>query len=415
MSDGTALRPLYTPMRPRSRDEPHRASTPLELLFDLCFVVAVAQAAAGLDHAIIENHVWTGLVQYLMVFFAIWWAWMNFTWFASAYDNDDVAYRLTVLVQIAGSLVLAAGIPLGFENGGNVVIVIGYVIMRLAMVTQWLRAAASDPQRRVTNHRYAAGVTIVQLFWLLLLLVPAEIFFIGFVLAVVAELAVPVVAERGVQTIFHPQHIAERYGLFTVIVLGESVTAATLAFQSALDETDDRVALICMAIAGVAILFCMWWIYFDHEAAPRMSSVRATFLWGYGHYVVFAAAAAAGAGLVVAVSYRRELTEGLGGPVAALAVSAPVAIYVGAIGLLHAHPGRPGIVGWSTGIAAVVIVADAFVPGSLFLTAAILAVLVAVLTVATRTLPSRAGSRRSPDRRGSMSRARRHRNPRPQE
>ena len=92
-------------------DEHHRVSTPLELLFDLCFVVAVAQGAAGLDHSFVENHVVTGTIQYLMVFFAIWWAWMNFTWFASAYDNDDVPYRLTVLVQIAGSLVMAAGIP----------------------------------------------------------------------------------------------------------------------------------------------------------------------------------------------------------------------------------------------------------------------------------------------------------------
>ena len=84
-----------------------------------------------------------------MVFFAIWWAWMNFTWFASAYDTDDVPYRLTVLVQIAGSLVMAAGIPRVFDDGDSArSIVIGYVIMRLAMVTQWLRAAASDPPRR---------------------------------------------------------------------------------------------------------------------------------------------------------------------------------------------------------------------------------------------------------------------------
>ncbi len=386
-------------MRPRSPDEPHRASTPLELLFDLCFVVAVAQAAASLDHAFIENHIATGVLQYLMVFFAIWWAWMNFTWFASAYDNDDVPYRLTVLVQIAGSLVLAAGIPLGFENGSNVEIVIGYVIMRLALVSQWLRAAASDPQRRATNRRYAAGVTLVQLFWLLLLLVPKELFFIGFFIAVVAELAVPAVAERGLQTNFHPHHIAESYGLFTVIVLGESVTAATLAFQGALEENDDAITLIGMAVAGVVILFCMWWVYFDHEAGPRASSVRATFLWGYGHYVVFAAAAAVGAGLVVAVSYEQGDTDGISSAVSAMAVTVPVAIYIVAIGLLHAHPGRPKIIAWSTGIAAALILADSFVPAPLYLTAGVLAVLVAVITATTRSLPSIGVLRRSADRR----------------
>ncbi len=126
-----------------------------------------------------------------------------------------------MLVQIAGSLVLAAGIPLGFENGSNVVIVIGYVIMRLALVSLWLRAAASDPTRRATNRRYAAGVTLVQLFWLFLLPAPEELFFVGFLVAVIAELAVSAIAERGLQTNSHPHHIAERYGLFTVIVLGK--------------------------------------------------------------------------------------------------------------------------------------------------------------------------------------------------
>src|SRR6187402_3508026 len=83
---------LMAPMRARSPHEPHRAATPLELLFDLVFVVAIAQAAAGLHHSIAEAHVLAGLAGYLMVFFAIWWAWMNFTWFASAYDCDDVPY-----------------------------------------------------------------------------------------------------------------------------------------------------------------------------------------------------------------------------------------------------------------------------------------------------------------------------------
>ena len=120
-----ATQPWYRPMTARRPDERGRVSTPLELLFDLCFVVAVAQAAVGLDHAFIHNHLATGVLQYLMVFFAIWWAWMNFSWFASAYDNDDVPYRLTVLVQIAGSLVMAAGIPRAFQNGGNAVMVTG--------------------------------------------------------------------------------------------------------------------------------------------------------------------------------------------------------------------------------------------------------------------------------------------------
>ena len=108
--------PWRRPLAGRDPDEPHRASTPLELLFDLSFVVGVATVAAELAHGVAEDHVAASIGHYLMVFFAIWWAWMNFSWFASAYDTDDVVYRLLTLVQIAGVLVLAAGVPAAFEH-----------------------------------------------------------------------------------------------------------------------------------------------------------------------------------------------------------------------------------------------------------------------------------------------------------
>ena len=174
---------------------------------------------------------WSG---YLMVFFAIWWAWMNFTWFASAYDCDDVAYRLAVFVQIAGALILAAGVPRMFEtHTPNIAVLTGYVVMRLAMVVQWLRAAASDPGHRVTARRYAAGITVVQLAWVGMLWMP-QFWLPGFLTLAAFELAVPVWAERAAPTTWHPHHITERYGLLTLIVLGESILAATVAVQSAL-------------------------------------------------------------------------------------------------------------------------------------------------------------------------------------
>jgi hypothetical protein len=96
------------PMVPRDTEEPHRASTPLELLFDLCFVVAVSQAARELNSSLAQNDF--GAIQgYLLVFFAIWLAWVKFTWFASGYDVDDVPYRILIFVQIVGVFILAAG------------------------------------------------------------------------------------------------------------------------------------------------------------------------------------------------------------------------------------------------------------------------------------------------------------------
>src|SRR5262245_46780796 len=112
--DAGHRRAWLRPMRPRDIEEAHRAPTPLELLFDLCFVVAVAIAADALHHSIAADHIGSGIASYLMVFFAIWWAWMNVTWFASAYDTDDLAYRLLMFVEIAGVLVLAAGVPRAF-------------------------------------------------------------------------------------------------------------------------------------------------------------------------------------------------------------------------------------------------------------------------------------------------------------
>lgn len=386
MSEQTAVRPWYVPMRARHPGETHRVSTPLELLFDLCFVVAVAQAAAGLDHGFIENHVGSAIVAYLMTFFAIWWAWMNFTWFASAYDTDDVPYRVLVLVQIAGSLVIAAGIPRVFADQDFTVIVVGYVIMRLALVTQWLRAAAADPPHRRTATRYAVGVAMVQVYWVLLLFLPhGGWLFVGFLGGVVLELTVPVIAERPNATTYHPHHIAERYGLFTVIVLGESVTAATLAFEDALDTAGTSATIIGMATAAVVTMFCLWWIYFDHETLPVMNAARAAFLWGYGHYFLFAAAAAVGAGLVVAVAYEQHQTHGISYPLSAALTTVPVAIFLVVVTILRAHPGRPRMIPWATSIAAVLVLADTFIPAPLYVTAAVLVVLVAVLTGATRS------------------------------
>src|SRR5690349_7784232 len=81
------------PMRARSPQEAHRVATPLELFFDLVFVVAVSQAAVQLHHAIIEGHGGEAGFSFGLLFFGIWWAWMNFTWFASSFDTNDIPYR----------------------------------------------------------------------------------------------------------------------------------------------------------------------------------------------------------------------------------------------------------------------------------------------------------------------------------
>jgi low temperature requirement protein LtrA len=362
-------------MSARSPHETHRTATPLELLFDLVFVVAIAQAANGLHHAIAEAHALEGLVGYLMVFFAIWWAWMNFTWFASAYDCDDVPYRLAVFVQISGALILAGGVRAMFESHTpTVATVVGYVVMRLAAVAQWLRAAASDPPRRTTAHRYALGIAVLQCVWIATLFVP-NLLLAVFLILIALELAVPVWAEAAGATTWHPHHISERYGLLTLIVLGESVLAATVAVQSALSAGEALGPLTPIIIGGLLIVYSMWWIYFDRPVHDLLTGLRKAIVWGYGHYVVFAAAAAVGAGLAVSVDYATHHAK-IGASAAGAAVTVPVAVYLLCLWFLHDRPeyGRTRVLG---PIVASIIVLTTFTGQAVLLTGVTLSSLVA--------------------------------------
>ncbi|MDN4599579.1 low temperature requirement protein A [Leifsonia virtsii] len=346
------------PMTGRSTDERHRVSSPLELLFDLTFVVAIAQVAGRLALAGEEGHILSKLPFYCMVFFAIWWAWMNFTWFASAYDTDDVPYRLMTLVQMGGVLVLAAGVPAAFDDDNFVAIIVGYLIMRLALVGQWLRAAAEHPEGRKTALRYAFGVAAVQVLWVAWGFVPPQIAVWMFPVLAVLELPVPLWAERPGMTTWHPHHIAERYGLFTIIVLGESVSASAVGVQNALAQSGFSAALVWIAAAALVLLFALWWLYFLEPAAEGLQSRRGrSFYWGYGHYVVFASLAALGAGLEVAVQ-EGAADSGAMNTAVEYAIAVPVALFLLMLYVLHA-PLVPEVVirPLKTGVALVLILA----------------------------------------------------------
>ncbi|MFI2204387.1 low temperature requirement protein A [Streptomyces sp. NPDC020192] len=327
----------------RGRDEAHRVSSPLELFFDLCFVVAIAQAGAQLVHAVAEGHAGNGILSYAMQFFAIWWAWMNFTWFASAYDNDDALYRVVTLVQIAGVLVLAAGISRAFQHHDYLVVWLGYLIMRLAMATQWLRAARSaSGSERTMALRYATGVLLCLVGWLGLVVLPGPARPWVFLVMAIAEMCVPLYAERSYETSWHPHHIAERYGLFTIIVLGETISAATVAVKSAVDQHSALGELLPIAAGGLLIVFSAWWIYFVVPIHGHLRSNGQAFLWGYGHYLIFASAAAIGAGLEVAVEQAVGNAH-ISTLSASAAVTLPTALYLLTVWALHSRHFKVGI------------------------------------------------------------------------
>ncbi|SEH03968.1 Low temperature requirement protein LtrA [Nonomuraea solani] len=357
MPPSTTIR-IRVRMSARPIDEPHRASSQLELLFDLTFVVAVAAVTAELAHAIAEGHALTGLVPFLQVFFAIWWAWMNFTWFASSYDTDDVAYRLLTMVQMAGVLVLAAGVPAAAGHSDYGIVILGYLIMRVGLVAQWLRAGLEDPESRRTARRYAAGISVLQLGWLLqYFLVPAKILLPFFLCLVVLELAVPRWAERTRPTNWHPHHIAERYGLFTIILLGESVLAASRGVKGALEAGEVSGPFVVISGSGLVLLFALWWLYFLGPAGEGLSDRRhRSYLWGYGHYGIFAALAALGAGLEVAVEQSGHAVAA--SPVTlGYAVALPVSVFLALLQAVHALVVAPSVLRPATvlGCAAVVL------------------------------------------------------------
>lgn len=319
---------IHVRMRGRDSSEDHRVSSPLDLLFDLTFVVAIAQLAVELAHTGDQITGPEKIGPFLMVFFAIWWAWISFTWFASAYDTDDVLYRVCAVVQMAGVLVLAAGVPAAFQTGDFTAIAAGYLVMRIGLVAQWVRVAVEDPRGRATAVRYIIGVSTAEGGWIVWLLA-ADAAPLPFLVLVLVELAVPVWAERTGKLPWHPAHIAERYGLFVILLLGESVLAAANGVRAALTDGGLSPDLVTIGIAGLVLLVGIWWTYFLEPTAAGLTAHRkAALFWGWGHFLLFAALAAMGAWLevaVVAVSHHIDASQlqiayGLASPAAIVLV-----------------------------------------------------------------------------------------------
>ena len=349
-------RPTIHGLRAMSGRDPtdvHRAATSLELLFDLAFVVAFSVAGSEFAHLIAEGHYGAGFYGFLFAMFAVVWAWINFTWFASAYDTDDWVYRVTTMVQMIGVIILALGLPAVFESidSGeridNRAAVVGYVVMRVPMVSQWLRAARQDPARRRTCLTYAITITVSQVAWILLLFVDvrATTMLLFFVPGILFELAGPVIAERRTDgTPWHPHHIAERYGLLAIIALGEVLLGTTASLDAVIDESGWTFDVVLFMVGGVGLTFGMWWIYFLLPAGDVLRHHRdRSFVWGYGHYFVYASIAAVGAGLHVVALHLEHLAH-ISATAVMLSVAIPVAIYFVSLGVLfgnlvglHAH------------------------------------------------------------------------------
>ena len=324
-------------MSGRDPHEPHRVATPLELLFDLTFVIAFGVAASQFAHMLATGHIGAGLAGFSFATFAVSWAWINFSWFASAYDSDDWAYRLMTMLQMVGVLVLTLGIPQVFssvadgQHVNNRALVGGYVVMRIAMVIQWLRAAKQDPHRRSACLAYATAITVAQVGWIAVAIADTSVgvTFILIAVMIAIELTGPLLAEKRMGgTPWHAHHIVERNALLTIIALGEGVVGTVASLSAVVAEQGWTTDAVLVAVAGTGLTFGMWWVYFVVPAADLLHAHRErSFGYGYLHIVLFGSIVATGAGLHAAADYIEHRSE-LGSIATVMAVAVPVGVYV---------------------------------------------------------------------------------------
>ena len=323
-------------MSGRDPNERHRTTTPLELLFDLTFVVAFSAVSTQTAYLLEEGHWSAAITGFMLGTFAISWVWVNYSGLASAYDNDDVFFRIATLVEMIGVLVIALGMPQFFrsiDEGRHVdtaIIVAGYVVMRVAAIALWLRAARHDPAHRRACLAYAAAIAVAQIGWvaLIFLSLPIGATFAAFALFTAVELAGPIVAEtRYGGTPWHPHHIAERYSILVIITLGEVILGTVLAISAVVDRAGWSIEAVLVAFSGTALAFGMWWLYFTVPAGRVLERHRMRgFGWSYGHLVVFAAVAGTGSGLHVAATFIAGESH-IGAVASVLTVAVPVFVY----------------------------------------------------------------------------------------
>lgn len=345
--DPSSLHHRVRRMTGRDPNEAHRAATPLELLFDLTFVVSFGLSADQLAHLLAEGHFAAGISGFAFAMIAVSWAWMNCTWFASAYDTDDWVSRVATMVQMVGVLILALGLPEMFRSidAGEVlhndVMVAGYVVLRVALVAQWLRAARQDPLRRRACVANASVMLLAQVGWVALLFMrtlPLAILLPIIAVVVLLDFFGPWFVEARFGGIpWHAHHLAERNALLVIIALGESIFGTIASVSAIVEHEGWSSEAIVIVVAGTALTFGMWWSYFILPSGIILHRYRhKVFALAYMHILVFSSIAATGAGLHVA-AYIIEKQAEVSEVTAVVSVVVPVMVFLTAVFVLYSY------------------------------------------------------------------------------
>jgi low temperature requirement protein LtrA len=267
-----------------------RHATWLELFFDLVFVVAVAELGQNLT----RDPTLKGFLQYVGLFVPVIWAWEGFTFYANRFDTDDLTYRLLILLAMLGIAALATNTPNAIAEGGRG-FAIAYISVRLVLLALYARAMRHVRVARPVAAVYFGAFSIGVLIWLASLVVapPARWWLWGIALAF--EFCVPFYAWKRIPGApIDPRHLPERFGLFTIIVLGESVLSVVLGVSHTSWEIDAGFA----AAGGFLAAAALWWIYFDFLDESVVTRGRISGLvFTFAHFPVLIGVATVGVGV----------------------------------------------------------------------------------------------------------------------
>ncbi|MBG1268877.1 low temperature requirement protein A [Nostoc sp. WHI] len=275
--------------------EEERRATWLELFYDLVFVVAVSQLA----HNLKEDISLSGWFGFIVLFIPVWWSWIGTTFYANRFDSDDVGHRLLIGLQMLTASAMAINIHhgLGESSPG---FAISYALGRVVLVIEYVRAGMHIPLARPLTTRYAIGFAIAAFFWLISAFTPIPWRFGFWTLGIIIDFATPLTGSKfQLGLLPHASHLPERFGLFTIIVLGEAV----IAVVNGVSEQKWDVFTVISAVLGLIIAFSWWWVYFDNlggkpiEMARKDRKIGVVNLWLYTHLPLVIGIAAAGVGV----------------------------------------------------------------------------------------------------------------------
>lgn len=245
-----------SPPRLRTVQEEERSATWLELFYDLAFVAAVAALGVNL----LGDSSLTGWLAYAGYFVLIWWLWASHTFYADRFDTDDLVYRLVAGAQMVAIAFLAASL-ISESGTPTVVFATAYAVVRILLVGLYARVHRHVPEARRLVLGYMRGFGAAAVLWTAAIFVPEPGRFWVWGVALAVDLATPFAVRKAQAAVpLDVSHLPERFGLFTILVLGETIVAVTVGLGHVEWEVGSSIA----AALGIMVAIGLWWIHFDN-------------------------------------------------------------------------------------------------------------------------------------------------------